>query len=65
MQAQQQLQQPIASLPQNQQQQQQASAPRTHTCISCQVPIAVHGRLVPCKHAYCLECATEMPKCIM
>lgn len=42
-----------------------AAVPRTHTCISCQVPIAVQGRLVPCKHAFCLECATEMPKCVM
>lgn len=43
----------------------QVPAPRTHSCMSCQVPIAVHGRLVPCKHAFCLECATEMPKCVI
>lgn len=69
MQVQQHFQQQDAVLLDHQQQQhdevQQVEGPRTHTCMSCQVPIGVHGRLVPCKHAFCLECATEMPKCVM
>ncbi|KAF8056235.1 CS2 [Scenedesmus sp. PABB004] len=38
---------------------------KTHFCICCQVPIAVYGRLVPCKHAFCLTCASDMPACFI
>jgi hypothetical protein len=64
------------SLLQHQQQQQQQSGQagflhqrrtgdKVHFCICCQAPIAIYGRLLPCLHAFCLTCATDMPKCFM
>jgi hypothetical protein len=38
---------------------------KVHFCICCQTPIAIYGRLLPCLHAFCLTCATDMPKCFM
>lgn len=29
-------------------------------CSRCDFPIAVYGQLLPCKHAFCLQCAIEM-----
>ena len=42
-----------------------AAAGKTHFCVTCRAPIAVYGRLVPCRHAYCLSCATDMAQCFM
>jgi hypothetical protein len=75
-QQQEQQQQQQHSLPQPQQQQQQQASQagilhqrrtgdKTHFCICCQTPIAIYGRLLPCLHAFCLTCATDMPKCFM
>eukprot|EP00877_Chromochloris_zofingiensis_P000131 jgi/Chrzof1/10118/Cz04g29120.t1 len=36
---------------------------KVHFCISCSMPIAIYGRFLPCLHAYCLTCATDMPRC--
>ena len=36
---------------------------RTHICISCESPILVYGRLIPCLHAFCQHCAAKMSVC--
>jgi hypothetical protein len=38
---------------------------RAHLCASCQMPVATWGHLHPCKHAFCLQCASAMPRCIV
>lgn len=68
-------QQPLAPLHQQQQQGSNSShvgflhngkpGDRVHFCVTCQLPIAVYGRLMPCMHAFCLACAAEMPKCFI
>lgn len=30
---------------------------RVHFCVRCDFPIAIYGRLSPCEHAFCLDCA--------
>lgn len=42
-----------------------AAGSRSHSCLSCLTVIAAYGRLLPCKHAFCLECASAMPRCIV
>ena len=32
---------------------------QTHLCIKCDCPIAQYGRLRPCGHTFCLQCAFE------
>ena len=38
---------------------------RAHSCVVCDFPIAVYGRLTPCLHAFCAECATTLPVCYL
>jgi hypothetical protein len=38
---------------------------KVHFCSSCVFPIAQYGRLLPCMHAFCLSCATDMVTCYM
>jgi len=41
--------------------------PRIHCCDKCLLPILVYGRMIPCKHVFCLNCAkqheTHCPRC--
>ncbi|KAA0202104.1 hypothetical protein HAZT_HAZT003188, partial [Hyalella azteca] len=32
-------------------------SPRIHICDNCQKPILIYGRMIPCKHVFCLYCA--------
>ncbi|XP_064084279.1 E3 ubiquitin-protein ligase Hakai-like isoform X1 [Macrobrachium nipponense] len=32
-------------------------SPRIHICDSCNKPILIYGRMIPCKHVFCLCCA--------
>ncbi|KAK4313880.1 hypothetical protein Pmani_014813 [Petrolisthes manimaculis] len=32
-------------------------SPRIHICDSCNKPILIYGRMIPCKHVFCLWCA--------
>lgn len=41
------------------------AAPRTHCCSACSFPVAAYGRLVPCRHAFCLACATGHALCFL
>ncbi|KAK1374892.1 RING-type E3 ubiquitin transferase [Heracleum sosnowskyi] len=36
---------------------------RVHICLRCDFPIAIYGRLSPCDHAFCLDCARSDPTC--
>ena len=39
---------------------------QVHICSRCNFPIAIYGQLLPCKHAFCLQCAYEMgPTCYL
>ena len=33
--------------------------PMIHSCDKCLKPILIYGRLIPCKHVFCLSCAKE------
>ncbi|CAG2110707.1 unnamed protein product, partial [Medioppia subpectinata] len=41
--------------------------PRIHCCDKCLLPILVYGRMIPCKHVFCLSCAKQYeslcPRC--
>ncbi|XP_032595205.1 E3 ubiquitin-protein ligase Hakai isoform X2 [Drosophila grimshawi] len=38
--------------------------PMIHCCDRCDKPILVYGRMIPCKHVFCLKCARAEPiKC--
>ena len=30
-----------------------------HNCDKCKKPILIYGRMIPCKHVFCLSCATQ------
>lgn len=36
--------------------------PQIHLCEKCQYPILVYGRMLPCKHVFCLDCAKKYEK---
>ncbi|KAJ8753751.1 hypothetical protein K2173_000005 [Erythroxylum novogranatense] len=38
---------------------------RVHFCVRCDFPIAIYGRLSPCEHAYCLDCARTDSICYL
>lgn len=42
-------------------------SPMIYVCDQCDKPILVYGRMIPCKHVFCLTCArteaTECPRC--
>ncbi|EPS65609.1 hypothetical protein M569_09168 [Genlisea aurea] len=38
---------------------------RVHFCVQCDFPIAVYGRLTPCGHAFCLDCARSDSVCYL
>ncbi|KAF4356975.1 hypothetical protein F8388_015951 [Cannabis sativa] len=38
---------------------------RVHFCVRCDFPIAIYGRLSPCEHAYCLDCARSDSICYL
>ncbi|KAH9626888.1 hypothetical protein KSS87_002288 [Heliosperma pusillum] len=40
-------------------------AERVHFCVRCDFPIAVYGRLSPCEHAFCLDCARSDSICYL
>merc|ERR1711894_690440 len=33
--------------------------PMIHNCDKCKKPILIYGRMIPCKHVFCLSCATQ------
>lgn len=35
--------------------------PMIHCCDQCDKPILVYGRMIPCKHIFCLKCARQEP----
>ncbi|XP_042505212.1 E3 ubiquitin-protein ligase HAKAI homolog [Macadamia integrifolia] len=38
---------------------------RVHFCVRCDFPIAIYGRLSPCEHAFCLDCARSDSSCYL
>ncbi|KAK2163341.1 hypothetical protein LSH36_81g02040 [Paralvinella palmiformis] len=36
--------------------------PIIHTCETCNLPILIYGRMIPCKHVFCLDCAKKSEK---
>jgi E3 ubiquitin-protein ligase Hakai len=44
-------------------------SPMIYVCDQCDKPILVYGRMIPCKHVFCLACARteaaskECPRC--
>ncbi|XP_049387845.1 E3 ubiquitin-protein ligase HAKAI homolog [Solanum stenotomum] len=40
-------------------------AERVHFCVCCDFPIAVYGRLSPCEHIFCLDCARSDSLCYL
>lgn len=40
-------------------------AERVHFCVRCDFPIAIYGRLSPCEHAFCLDCARSDSICYL
>ncbi|KAL3839443.1 hypothetical protein ACJIZ3_024034 [Penstemon smallii] len=38
---------------------------RVHFCVQCDFPIAIYGRLSPCEHAFCLDCARSDSLCYL
>nr|AFK41930.1 unknown [Medicago truncatula] len=38
---------------------------RVHFCVRCDFPIAIYGRLSPCDHAFCLDCARSDSSCYL
>lgn len=35
--------------------------PMIHCCDQCDKPILLYGRMIPCKHVFCLKCARSEP----
>lgn len=35
--------------------------PMIHCCDQCEKPILIYGRMIPCKHIFCLRCARSEP----
>lgn len=35
--------------------------PMIHCCDQCEKPILIYGRMIPCKHVFCLRCARSEP----
>ncbi|TRY56149.1 hypothetical protein DNTS_015268 [Danionella cerebrum] len=33
-----------------------------HFCDKCELPIKIYGRIIPCKHAFCYDCAQHYEK---
>ena len=33
--------------------------PMIHSCDKCLKPILIYGRMIPCKHVFCLGCAKQ------
>ncbi|TRY63498.1 hypothetical protein TCAL_03587 [Tigriopus californicus] len=49
---------------------QKVANPMIHCCDQCLQPILIYGRMIPCKHVFCLKCAklsyersTACPRC--
>lgn len=38
---------------------------RVHFCVRCDFPIAIYGRLIPCDHIFCLDCARSDSICYL
>ncbi|MFS8004789.1 putative transcription factor interactor and regulator C2H2 family [Helianthus anomalus] len=38
---------------------------RVHICAQCDFPIAIYGRMIPCEHALCLDCARSGSTCFL
>ncbi|KAH6802906.1 hypothetical protein C2S51_034352 [Perilla frutescens var. frutescens] len=38
---------------------------RVHFCVRCDFPVAIYGRLSPCEHAFCLDCARSDSLCYL
>lgn len=42
--------------------------PMIHCCDKCLKPILIYGRMIPCKHVFCLQCGREeekaCPRCL-
>lgn len=38
---------------------------RVHFCVRCDFPVAIYGRLSPCDHAFCLDCARSDSLCYL
>ncbi|KAJ4962012.1 hypothetical protein NE237_021922 [Protea cynaroides] len=38
---------------------------RVHFCVRCDFPITIYGRLSPCEHAFCLDCARSDSSCYL
>ncbi|XP_063216873.1 E3 ubiquitin-protein ligase Hakai-like [Bacillus rossius redtenbacheri] len=42
--------------------------PMIHCCDKCEKPILIYGRMIPCKHVFCLSCAKReekvCPRCV-
>lgn len=38
---------------------------RVHFCVRCDFPIAIYGRLSPCEHVFCLDCARSDSICYL
>ncbi len=36
--------------------------PMIHCCDQCLKPILIYGRMIPCKHVFCLACAKKVRK---
>ncbi|XP_071818327.1 uncharacterized protein [Apostichopus japonicus] len=36
--------------------------PRLHLCEKCNFPILIYGRMIPCKHVFCFDCAKTTEK---
>ncbi|XP_064606526.1 uncharacterized protein LOC135471287 [Liolophura sinensis] len=36
--------------------------PVIHCCEKCTLPILIYGRMIPCKHVFCLDCAKKTEK---
>ncbi|XP_076313620.1 uncharacterized protein LOC143226484 [Tachypleus tridentatus] len=36
--------------------------PMIHCCEKCAVPILIYGRMIPCKHVFCYDCAKKAEK---
>ena len=36
--------------------------PLIHCCETCSLPILIYGRMIPCKHVFCFDCAKKAGK---
>ncbi|XP_033746046.1 E3 ubiquitin-protein ligase Hakai-like [Pecten maximus] len=36
--------------------------PLVHCCEKCLLPILIYGRMIPCKHVFCFDCAKQTEK---